>query len=127
MLSAKALPRNGGVLRPAAMPAEFDSVRVGVALSGGGYRAALVHAGVVDALGQLGVPVTHLSSVSGGSIIGSFLSVGGSPKDFLQAVAAGRFRMTRDLMAVQNLLRLPSPARAPTRRPSASRWPRCLP
>ena len=113
LLSAQALPRNGGVLRPAAMPPEFDGVRVGVALSGGGYRAALVHAGVVDALGQLGVPVTHLSSVSGGSIIGSFLSVGGSPKDFLQAVAAGRFRMTRDLMAFQNLLRLPSPARAP--------------
>ena len=112
-LSAEALPRHGGVLRPAAMPPEFDGVRVGVALSGGGYRAALVHAGVVDALGQLGVPVTHLSAVSGGSIIGAFLSVGGSPRDFVQAVAAGRFRMTRDLLAFHNLMRLPSPARAP--------------
>lgn len=111
--AAEPLPRHGGVLRPAAMPPALQNLRVGVALSGGGYRAALVHAGVVDALGQLGVPVTHLSSVSGGSIIGAYLAVGGSPGDFLKAVAAGRFRIARDLLAFQNAVRLPSHFRAP--------------
>ncbi len=82
-------------------------------MSGGGYRAALVHAGVVDALGKLGVPVTNMSSVSGGSIIASYLSRGGAPTAFRDAVADGRFRMTRDLLAFENLVRLPSPVRAP--------------
>lgn len=112
-LEARPLPRHGAVLRPPSMPAQFEGLRVGIALSGGGYRAALVHAGVVDALGKLAVPVTHLSSVSGGSIIGSYLSVGGNPNDFLTAVSSGRFRMMRDLMAFQNAVRLPSPAQAP--------------
>lgn len=111
--AATLLPRNGQVLRPPAMPNDYVDLRVGVALSGGGYRAALVHAGVVDALSQLGVPVTHLSSVSGGSIIGSFLSVGGSPRDFLAAVASGQFRVKRDLLAFQNAIRLPSQFRIP--------------
>jgi predicted acylesterase/phospholipase RssA len=113
LFESKPLPRNGSVLRPPSMPAAYEHLRVGLALSGGGYRAALVHAGVVDALGQLGVPVTHMSSVSGGSIIASYLSLGGSPIEFRNAVADGRFRMTRDLMAFQNLIRLPSPALAP--------------
>jgi hypothetical protein len=69
---AHTLPRRGTVLQPPGMPAAHAPLRVGLALSGGGYRAALVHAGVVDALGELGLPVNHLSSVSGGSIIGSF-------------------------------------------------------
>jgi len=103
-----ALPRSGTVLRPPAMPSSYAELRVGLAMSGGGYRAALVHAGVVEALGQMGIPVTHLSSVSGGSILGSYLSVGGSPQAFRDAVAAGRFRMLRDLLATPNLVRLPS-------------------
>ena len=107
------LPRRGTVLQPPGMPALHAPLRVGLALSGGGYRAALVHAGVVDALGDLGLPVTHLSAVSGGSIIGSFLSVGGAPRDFVDAVAEGRFRMTRDLLAAQYLVRLPSPTVLP--------------
>lgn len=107
------LPRDGQVLHPPSMPQRYAPLHVGLALSGGGYRAALVHAGVVDALGQLGVPVTHLSAVSGGAIIASYLSVGGSPAAFRDAVAAGRFRMTRDLLAAPNLVRLPSPGLAP--------------
>ena len=112
-LEDRPLPRNGTVLRPPSMPVQYENLRVGIALSGGGYRAALVHSGVIDALGKLGVPVTNLSSVSGGSIIGSYLSVGGSPTDFLTAVSSGRFRMMRDLMSFQNMMRLPSPALAP--------------
>lgn len=120
---SRPLPRRGTVLQPPNMPAANAPLRVGLALSGGGYRAALVHAGVVDALGNLGLPVTHLSSVSGGSIIGSFLSVGGAPRDFVDAVADGRFRMKRDLLAAQHLVRLPSPTVLPWLDVDVWPWP----
>lgn len=107
------LPLRGVLLNPPGMAEAHRGLRVGLALSGGGYRAALAHAGVVDALGQLGVPVTHLSAVSGGSIIGAYLAEGGAPGDFLQAVIDGRMSMLRELLAAPNLLRLPSPARVP--------------
>ncbi|MEZ4394331.1 MAG: patatin-like phospholipase family protein [Polyangiales bacterium] len=47
--------------------------RVGLALSGGGYRAAAFHLGVLDALHTLGLldAVRVLSTVSGGSIVGA--------------------------------------------------------
>ncbi|MEZ5901255.1 MAG: hypothetical protein R3D51_17375 [Hyphomicrobiaceae bacterium] len=66
-----ALPKNGHVVAPEKMPDAWKDIRVGLALSGGGYRAALVHVGVMEELAILGVPVTHLSTVSGGSIIGA--------------------------------------------------------
>ncbi len=113
VFESRPLPLRGQVLQPAAMPAAYQGLKVGLAMSGGGYRAALVHAGVVDALGQLGVPVTHMSSVSGGSIIAAFISQGGAPQDFRDAVIAGRFRMQRDMLAAHNLVRLPSPGTAP--------------
>jgi NTE family protein len=47
--------------------------RVGLALSGGGYRAAAFHLGTLTALHELGIldEVAVLSTVSGGSIIGA--------------------------------------------------------
>ena len=54
----------------------WPDVRVGIALSGGGYRAALMHAGVLHALEEMHVHPTHLSTVSGGSIIGAFYAHG---------------------------------------------------
>ncbi len=107
------IPRRGSVVVPPSMPDEWNGVRVGLALSGGGYRAAMVHAGVLDMLGKLGVPVTNLSAVSGGSIIGAFVAAGGSPEDFAEAVRNGRFRFTRDLTWTSNAFRLPAPARLP--------------
>ena len=85
---------------------EYKDLRVGLALSGGGYRAALVHAGVLDVLARRGVPVTNLSTVSGGSIIGSFIAAGGNPRDFEEAVAGGRFRLSRDMLDFQNAVRI---------------------
>ena len=113
LFESQPLPRAGSVQHPPAMAAAHAPLRIGLAMSGGGYRAALVHAGVVDALGSLGIPVTHISAVSGGAIIGSYLAVGGSPRAFLDAMIEGRFRMTRDLLAAPNLLRLPSPTVVP--------------
>jgi predicted acylesterase/phospholipase RssA len=85
---------------------DYQGLRVGLALSGGGYRAALVHAGVLNILARRGVPVTNLSTVSGGSIIGSFVAAGGNPRDFVQAVAGGRFRLSRDMLNFQNAARI---------------------
>jgi predicted acylesterase/phospholipase RssA len=47
--------------------------KLGLALSGGGHRAAFFHIGVLAKLGELGLlrPVQVISTVSGGSIIGA--------------------------------------------------------
>ena len=93
-----------GVVRVRHEEPRWRNVRVGVALSGGGYRAALMHAGVLNALDEMGVRVKAVSSVSGGSIIGSFYSVGGPPEEFLGAVVEGRFNLKRELFDLQNLV-----------------------
>jgi predicted acylesterase/phospholipase RssA len=48
--------------------------RIGLALSGGGFRASLFHLGVIRRLEELGImeKVSIVSSVSGGSIIAAF-------------------------------------------------------
>ena len=63
--------------------------RFGLALSGGGFRAVLYHLGLVRFLRDAGIlsRVTHISSVSGGSIIGAHLALNwdrynGSPNEF---------------------------------------------
>lgn len=105
--------RRGNVIAPASMPGRWSKLHVGLALSGGGYRAAVMHAGVLDQLGTFGVPITNLSTVSGGSIIGAFIAAGGSPRDFADAVTNGRFRYKRDLTWIWNVVRLPAPAHIP--------------
>ncbi|WP_161604552.1 patatin-like phospholipase family protein [Roseiconus nitratireducens] len=49
--------------------------RLGLALSGGGFRAVLYHLGVIRFLRDAGLlsEVTHITSVSGGSVIGAHL------------------------------------------------------
>jgi len=59
--------------------------RVAVALSGGGYRAALIHAGVLAELDRQHVPIRYLTTVSGGSIIGAHYALGYRPGDFIRA------------------------------------------
>src|SRR5437870_2795881 len=51
----------------------LDAKRLGLALSGGGYRAAAFHLGLMDVLDEEGIleKVSVLSTVSGGSIIGA--------------------------------------------------------
>jgi predicted acylesterase/phospholipase RssA len=51
--------------------------KIGLALSGGGHRAALYHLGVVRFLRDAGVlpQVTHITSVSGGSIFAAHLAL----------------------------------------------------
>jgi predicted acylesterase/phospholipase RssA len=94
-----AQPLRGAVVAPPALRQSAASLRIGLAMSGGGYRAALVHAGVLQELAARGIPVTNIASVSGGSIIGAFVAHGGDPADFVDAVKHGRFRFKRELLS----------------------------
>jgi uncharacterized repeat protein (TIGR01451 family) len=91
----------------------WPNSRVGLALSGGGYRAAVMHAGVLDQLEHMGLTPTHISTVSGGSIIGGFYSLGGEPKDLLTAVRENRFHLKRRILDFPNpihlMLKMPIP------------------
>src|SRR6476469_4688105 len=68
--------------------------KIGLALSGGGFRATLYHLGLVRFLRDAGIlqQVTHITSVSGGSIMAAQLTLNwdkytGSPEEFDQAAA----------------------------------------
>jgi predicted acylesterase/phospholipase RssA len=65
---------------------------IGLALSGGGFRATLYHLGLVRFLHDAGIlpQVTHITSVSGGSVIAAHLALNwdrynGSDNDFVAA------------------------------------------
>jgi predicted acylesterase/phospholipase RssA len=69
-------------------------MKIGLALSGGGFRATLYHLGLVRFLRDAGIlsQVTHITSVSGGSIMAAHLALNwdqynGSTEDFDQAAA----------------------------------------
>jgi NTE family protein len=89
-----------------------QDLHVGVALSGGGYRAALLHAGVLNELSKH-LTITHISSVSGGSIIGAFYSLGGNPEQFRDAIVQRRLDLKARLVLLQNVIRLPFPFSIP--------------
>jgi predicted acylesterase/phospholipase RssA len=58
------------------VPVAATTPSVALCLSGGGYRAALFHLGVMRCLHEMGIlqTVTKISSVSGGSIISSYVA-----------------------------------------------------
>ena len=69
-------------------------MRIGLALSGGGFRATLFHLGLLRFLRDADIlrQVTHITSVSGGSIMAAHLALHwdrytGSPEDFDKAAA----------------------------------------
>jgi predicted acylesterase/phospholipase RssA len=80
--------------------------KIGLALSGGGYRAALFHAGVLAELDNIGIRTSVMSTVSGGSIIGAFYAKGGRPEAFLKAVIGGDFNLERRTLRMDNAVRL---------------------
>lgn len=68
--------------------------KIGLALSGGGFRATLYHLGLVRFLRDAGIlrQVTHITSVSGGSIMAAHLALNwdrytGSAEEFDQAAS----------------------------------------
>jgi predicted acylesterase/phospholipase RssA len=73
---------------------EFAMKKIGLALSGGGFRATLYHLGLVRFLRDADLlhQVTHITSVSGGSIMAAHLVLNwdrytGSPQEFDRAAA----------------------------------------
>ena len=72
----------------------FPMKKIGLALSGGGFRATLYHLGLVRFLRDAGFlsQVTHVTSVSGGSIMAAHLVLNwdrysGSPEEFDRAAS----------------------------------------
>jgi predicted acylesterase/phospholipase RssA len=68
--------------------------RIGLALSGGGFRATLYHLGLLRFLRDVDIlaKVTHITSVSGGSIMAAHLALNwdrytGSPEEFDRAAS----------------------------------------
>lgn len=76
------------------------SVPVAVALSGGGYRAAAVHTGVLAALDDAGIAIRYLSTVSGGSIVGANYALGMAPGVFAERLRSNRPGLAADLFNV---------------------------
>lgn len=73
-------------------------IEVAIALSGGGYRAALTHAGVLAALDDHCVPIGVLSTVSGGSIIGAAYALGTPPREFARQLHGSRPGLPDELL-----------------------------
>jgi predicted acylesterase/phospholipase RssA len=93
--------------------------KIGLALSGGGFRATLYHLGLARFLRDAGLlsKVTHVTSVSGGSIFAAHLLLhwdryNGSPSDF-EAAASELLRFIR--MDVRNRITRRFPLLVPVR------------
>jgi len=57
--------------------------KVGIVLSGGGIRGT-AHLGVLKALTNAGVKISHISGTSAGSIVGAFFAAGIDPEETLE-------------------------------------------
>ena len=97
-------------------------MKIGLALSGGGFRASLYHLGLLRFLRDAGAlsQVTHITAVSGGSIIAAHVVLNwerynGSPNEF-DAAAAEFLSFVR--MDVRNRITRRFPLTVPIR------WPR---
>jgi len=79
---------------------------VAVTLSGGGYRAAAAHAGLLYVLDKVGIPIFYLSTVSGGSIVGAAYSIGWAPMTFKDILEERRPALAADLLNIFSVLRV---------------------
>jgi len=59
--------------------------KIGLALSGGGVRG-LAHLGIIQALTDHGIQLSHISGTSAGAIAAAFIGAGYSPKEFLNII-----------------------------------------
>lgn len=110
-------------LRPLSVePARFQRLRaevdrinmpLTVALSGGGYRAAVMHAGALNALEEIRYVPDNISAVSGGAIIGAFYAIGGNPEALRDAVIDGSLNLKRELISIPNAVKLLAPLQIP--------------
>ena len=78
---------------------------VALALSGGGYRAAVVHAGLLHSLDKNCIPINLISTVSGGSIIGAAYTLGISPMQFAERLSKSKPGLVTDIVNLASVLR----------------------
>lgn len=69
-----------------------------VTLSGGGYRAAAIHAGILSVFEQADLPVQYLSTVSGGSIVGGAYAMGQTATGFRDQLSDSKPGLPNDLI-----------------------------
>ena len=100
-----AAARKTEIARRIALQAGWRGPTVAVALSGGGYRAALTHAGLLAALDEAQIPVHILSTVSGGSIVGGSYAAGWTPAQFHRYLAGTRPGLPLDVLHAGNVIR----------------------
>jgi predicted acylesterase/phospholipase RssA len=100
-----AAARKTEIERRIALQAGWNGPRVAVALSGGGYRAALTHAGLLSTLDEARIPVHILSTVSGGSIVGGSYAAGWTPVQFHRYLASTRPGLPLDVLHAGNILK----------------------
>jgi predicted acylesterase/phospholipase RssA len=97
--------RKAEIARRVALQASWNGPPVAVALSGGGYRAALTHAGLLATLDEARIPVHMLSTVSGGSIVGGSYAAGWTPAQFHRYLVGTRPGLPLDVLHAGNVLR----------------------
>ena len=81
-----------------------EPIRVAVTLSGGGYRAAVIHAGFLASLDAQCVPIHFLSTVSGGSIIGASYALGVPPGQFAWQLAASQPGLPAEIIKIVSVI-----------------------
>ncbi len=91
----KTWAKNPGWIKSGGTP-----IMVAVALSGGGYRAAAIHAGFLQTLDEKCVPISYLSTVSGGSIIGAWYALGYPPAEFKKKLLDRKPGLADDIAAI---------------------------
>ncbi|MBI1892887.1 MAG: patatin-like phospholipase family protein [Candidatus Rokubacteria bacterium] len=85
---------------PGWMSTDGRPIVIAVTLSGGGYRAAAIHAGLLHALDERCVPIRYLSTVSGGSIIGTYYALGYPPALFREKLMAHRPGLPDEMLSI---------------------------
>ncbi|MBV9155305.1 MAG: patatin-like phospholipase family protein [Acidobacteriaceae bacterium] len=93
------------LMKRKAMLESWKGPSVAVLLSGGGYRAAVTHAGLLWAFDQAGIPIRILSTVSGGSIVGGAYAAGWTPDQFKTYLRNSRPGLSRDVLDAWNFVR----------------------
>ena len=70
-------------------------MKIGWVLSGGGARG-IAHVGVIKALEEFGIKVSHIAGTSAGSIVGSLYAYGYSPDKIMEIILTTKlFRSMR--------------------------------
>ena len=62
------------------------NARVGIVLSSGGVRGVYAHTGFMEAIEQLGVPVSACAGCSAGALVGGFIASGVSVEDWAKSL-----------------------------------------